>query len=144
LRLEAGLCLYGHDIDTATTPVEGSLVWALSKARRADGKRPGGFPGADVILRQLAEGVACKRVGLQVKDRLPVREGAEIVDANGVVVGKVTSGGFGPTVNGPVAMGYVTTAHSAAGTALQAIVRGKPVPVEVAKLPFVPQRYYRG
>jgi aminomethyltransferase len=144
LRLEAGLCLYGHDIDTATTPVEGGLVWALSKARRADGKRPGGFPGADVILRQLAEGVARKRIGLQVKDRLPVREGAEIVDANGVVVGKVTSGGFGPTVNGPVAMGYVTTAHSAAGTALQAIVRGKPVPVEVAKLPFVPQRYYRG
>ena len=144
LRLEAGLCLYGHDIDTTTTPVEGSLVWALSKARRADGKRPGGFPGADVILRQLTDGVARKRVGLQVKDRLPVREGAEIVDANGVVVGKVTSGGFGPTVNGPVAMGYVTTAHAAVGTALQAIVRGKPVPVEVAKTPFVPQRYYRG
>jgi aminomethyltransferase len=144
LRLEAGLCLYGHDIDTTTTPVEGSLSWALSKSRRADGKRPGGFPGADVILRQLAEGVSRKRVGLAVKDRLPVREGAEIVDANGVVVGKVTSGGFGPTVNGPVAMGYVTAAHAALGTPLQAIVRGKPVPVEVAKAPFVPQRYYRG
>jgi aminomethyltransferase len=144
LRLEAGLCLYGHDIDTTTTPVEGSLSWALSKSRRADGKRPGGFPGADVILRQLAEGVSRKRVGLAVKDRLPVREGAEIVDANGVVVGKVTSGGFGPTVNGPVAMGYVTAAHAAVGTPLQAIVRGKPVPVEVAKTPFVPQRYYRG
>lgn len=144
LRLEAGLCLYGHDIDTTTTPVEGSLSWALSKSRRADGKRPGGFPGADVILRQLAEGVSRKRVGLAVKDRLPVREGAEIVDANGVVVGKVTSGGFGPTVNGPVAMGYVTAAHAAVGTPLQAIVRGKPVPVEVVKTPFVPQRYYRG
>lgn len=144
LRLEAGLCLYGHDIDTTTTPVEGSLSWALSKSRRADGKRPGGFPGADVILRQLAEGVTRKRVGLVVKDRLPVREGAEIVDANGVVVGKVTSGGFGPTVNGPVAMGYVTAAHATVGTPLQAIVRGKPVPVEVAKTPFVPQRYYRG
>ena len=144
LRLEAGLCLYGHDIDTTTTPVEGSLPWALSKSRRADGKRPGGFPGADVILRQLAEGVSRKRVGLAVNDRLPVREGAEIVDANGVVVGKVTSGGFGPTVNGPVAMGYVTVAHAAVGTPLQAIVRGKPVPVEVAKTPFVPQRYYRG
>jgi aminomethyltransferase len=144
LRLEAGLCLYGHDIDTTTTPVEGSLSWALSKSRRADGKRPGGFPGADVILRQLAEGVSRKRVGLAVKDRLPVREGAEIVDANGVVVGKVTSGGFVPTVNGPVAMGYVTAAHAAVGTPLQAIVRGKPVPVEVAKTPFVPQRYYRG
>lgn len=144
LRLEAGLCLYGHDIDTTTTPVEGSLSWALSKSRRADGKRPGGFPGADVILRQLAEGVSRKRVGLAVKDRLPVREGAEIVDANGVVVGKVTSGGFGPTVNGPVAMGYVAAAYAAVGTPLQAIVRGKPVPVEVAKTPFVPQRYYRG
>lgn len=144
LRLEAGLCLYGHDIDTTTTPVEGSLAWALSKTRRADGQRPGGFPGAEVILRQLAEGVERKRVGLLVKDRLPVREGAEIVDVNGVVVGKVTSGGFGPTVNGPVAMGYVTAAHAAVGTALQAIVRGKPVPVEVAKTPFVPQRYYRG
>jgi aminomethyltransferase len=144
LRLEAGLCLYGHDVDTSTTPVEGSLAWALSKVRRADGKRAGGFPGADVILRQLAEGVARKRVGLLVKDRLPVREGAEIVDANGVVVGKVTSGGFGPTVNGPVAMGYVSAAHAVVGTALQAIVRGKPVPVEVAKTPFVPQRYYRG
>lgn len=144
LRLEAGLCLYGHDIDTTTTPVEASLAWALSKARRADGARPGGYPGADIILRQLADGVTRKRVGLLVKDRMPVREGAELVDANGVVIGKVTSGGFGPTVGGPVAIGYVTTAHAAIGTVLQAIVRGKPVPVEVAKAPFVPQRYYRG
>lgn len=144
LRLEAGLCLYGHDMDTTTTPVEASLAWALSKARRADGARPGGYLGAEVILRQLAEGVARKRVGLLVKDRMPVREGAELTDAEGRVIGKVTSGGFGPTVGGPVAMGYTETAQSKIGTALQAIVRGKPVPVEVAKTPFAPQRYYRG
>ena len=144
LRLEAGLCLYGHDMDTATTPVEASLSWALSKARRADGARPGGYPGAEIVMRQLAEGVARKRVGLLVKDRMPVREGAEIIDAQGRGVGKVTSGGFGPTVNGPVAMAYVETGSAALGTALQAIVRGKPVAVEVVKTPFVPQRYFRG
>lgn len=144
LRLEAGLCLYGHDMDTKTTPVEASLAWALSKSRRADGARPGGYLGAEIILRQLAEGVARKRVGLLVKDRMPVREGAELVDAEGRVVGKVTSGGFGPTLGAPVAMGYVETKLVALGTVLSAIVRGKPVSVEVAKTPFVPQRYYRG
>jgi aminomethyltransferase len=144
LRLEAGLCLYGHDIDTGTTPVEASLAWALSKARRADGARPGGYPGAEVILGQLAKGVQRKRVGLRVRDRMPVREGAELVDAQGARVGKVTSGGFGPTVGGPVAMAYVDIAHAAIGTALHAIVRGKTVSVEVAKTPFLPQRYYRG
>jgi len=144
LRLEAGLCLYGHDMDTTISPVEASLAWALSKPRRADGARPGGYPGADVILRQLAEGVSKKRVGLAVKDKMPVREGAELVDANGKVIGKVTSGGFGPTVNAPVAMGYVETEFAKVGTALFAIVRGKQVAVEVAKTPFTPQRYYRG
>jgi aminomethyltransferase len=144
LRLEAGLCLYGHDMDATTSPVEAGLAWALSKARRADGARPGGYLGAEVILRQLAEGVAKKRVGLLVKDRMPVREGAELVDAAGTVIGKVTSGGFGPTMNAPVAMGYVDIAHAKIGTALHAIVRGKPVAVEVAKTPFVPQRYFRG
>ena len=144
LRLEAGLCLYGHDMDTTTSPVEASLAWALSKARRADGARPGGYMGAEVVLRQLAEGVEKKRVGLLVKDRMPVREGAELVDAAGEVIGKVTSGGFGPTMNTPVAMGYVEIAHAKIGTALHAIVRGKPVAVEVAKTPFVPQRYFRG
>jgi aminomethyltransferase len=144
LRLEAGLCLYGHDMDTATTPVEASLGWALSKARRADGARAGGYLGADVIMQQLKDGATRKRVGLVVKDRMPVREGAELVDAEGRPVGKVTSGGFGPTVGAPVAMGYVDSAHAQLGTALQAIVRGKPVPVEVAKTPFTPQRYYRG
>ncbi len=144
LRLEAGLCLYGHDMDVNTTPVEASLAWALSKARRADGARPGGYPGADIILRQLAEGASRKRVGLAVKDRMPVREGAELVTAEGHTIGKVTSGGFGPTVGAPVAMGYVATEFSKIGTTLNAIVRGKPVPVEVAKTPFAPQRYYRG
>jgi aminomethyltransferase len=144
LRLESGLCLYGHDMDAGTTPVEASLAWALSKVRRADGARPGGYLGSDVILRQLAEGVVKKRVGLLVKDRMPVREGAELVDADGRSVGKVTSGGFGPTVNAPVAMGYVNIDHAKIGTALNAIVRGKPVAVEVAKTPFTPQRYFRG
>jgi aminomethyltransferase len=144
LRLEAGLCLYGHDIDTTTTPVEASLAWALSKPRRRDGARPGEYPGADVIQRQLVEGVSRKRVGLLPKEKVPVREGAEVIDADQRVVGKVTSGGFGPTLGGPVAMGYVEAALAAVGTKLAAIVRGKPVPVDVAKTPFVPQRYYRG
>ncbi|HXH04482.1 MAG TPA: glycine cleavage system aminomethyltransferase GcvT [Candidatus Competibacteraceae bacterium] len=144
LRLEAGLCLYGHDIDTTTTPVEASLTWALSKARRADGARPGGYPGAEVIMAQLAGGVSRKRVGLLPQGKTPVREGAELVDADGRVVGKITSGGFGPTVGGPVAMGYVETALATVGTELAALVRGKPVPVKVARMPFVQQRYYRG
>jgi aminomethyltransferase len=131
-------------MDAGTTPVEASLAWALSKARRADGARPGGYLGAEVIMRQMAEGVARKRVGLLVKDRMPVREGAELVDAEGRVIGKVTSGGFGPTLNRPVAMGYLETAHTKLGSALHAIVRGKPVAVEVAKTPFTPQRYFRG
>jgi aminomethyltransferase len=144
LRLEAGLCLYGNDLDAATTPVEAALVWALSKARRAEGARPGGFPGAEVILRQLAEGVRRRRVGLRPEGRAPVREGAELIDAAGRAVGKVTSGLFGPTVEGPVAMGYVETAHAAPGTALRALVRGNPQPLEVIRLPFVQNRYHRG
>ncbi len=144
LRLEAGLCLYGNDIDTGTTPVEASLTWALSKARRADGARPGGFPGDAVILRQLAQGVTRKRVGLLPDGRVPVREGAELVDAEGRKVGKVTSGAFGPTMGGPVAMGYVETALAKTDTELHALVRGKPQRVKVVKLPFVEQRYYRG
>lgn len=144
LRLEAGLCLYGHDMDSTISPVEASLAWALSKVRRADGVRAGGYPGAAVIARQFAEGVNKKRVGLQINEKIPVREGAEIVDADGNVIGKVTSGGFGPSVNAPVAMGYVNLPFAALGTKLSAIVRGKPVAVEVAKTPFFPQRYYRG
>ena len=144
LRLEAGLCLYGNDIDETTTPVEASLRWALSKARRADGARPGGYPGADIILGQLAEGVARKRVGFRPDGRAPVRENTELVDSDGQTVGRVTSGGFGPSVGGPVAMGYVASAQGAPGTQLQAVVRGRHLPVTVAKMPFVEQRYYRG
>ncbi|MCZ4306991.1 glycine cleavage system aminomethyltransferase GcvT [Zoogloeaceae bacterium G21618-S1] len=144
LRLEAGLCLYGHDLDVNTSPVESSLLWALSKPRRADGARPGGYPGAEIIFGQIANGVSRKRVGLLPQARVPVREGAEVVDETGRQVGVVTSGGFGPTLGAPVAMGYVETALAKPGTALTAIVRGKPVPIEVAKAPFVPQRYYRG
>ena len=144
LRLEAGLCLYGHDLDQNTSPVESSLLWALSKVRRADGARPGGYPGAAVVFEHIAKGVARKRVGLRPTARVPVREGAELVDADGRKVGVVTSGGFGPTLEAPVAMGYVETALAKPGTQLAAMVRGKPVPVEVASTPFVPQRYYRG
>lgn len=144
LRLEAGLCLYGHDLDSATTPVESSLLWALSKSRRADGERPGGYPGAQKIMQQISEGVQRKRVGIKAEGRMPVRDGAELVDAEGRRVGIVTSGGFGPTVDGPVAMGYVEKELSAIGTELFALVRDKKVSVTVAKMPFVEQRYYRG
>jgi aminomethyltransferase len=144
LRLEAGLCLYGHDMSTATTPIEASLLWAMSKPRRADGARAGGFAGAARIFAQQQQGVASKRVGLLPQERVPVREGAEIVDAEGTVIGSVCSGGFGPTLAAPVAMGYVQSSHITVGTELWAMVRGKRVAMKVAKTPFVPQRYYRG
>jgi aminomethyltransferase len=147
LRLEAGLCLYGHDIDATTTPVEGSLVWALSKARRAGGERVGGYPGASVIERQIKEGVSRKRIGLRGLDRVPVREGAELFDgsdASARKIGRVTSGGPAPTFGAPIAMGTVETGAAKIGTKLFAEVRGKRVPMEVTKTPFVPQRYYRG
>jgi aminomethyltransferase len=144
LRLEAGLCLYGNDIDTTTTPVEANLTWALSKVRRSGGAREGGFPGADIILAQIREGVTRKRVGLQPQGRAPVRAGTELLSLAGQPVGRVTSGGFGPSVERPVAMGYVTTGYETVGTELQALVRGKPLPITVVKLPFVTQRYYRG
>ena len=144
LRLEVGLCLYGHDLDSDTTPIESSLLWALSKSRRADGDRAGGYPGAEIIHRQQAEGVSRKRIGLRAQGRAPVREGAELVDAEGRRIGIVTSGSFGPTVGAPVAMGYVETAFAAVDTEVFAMVRGKPVAMIVAKMPFVPQRYYRG
>jgi len=140
LRLEAGLCLYGHDIDTTTTPVEANLNWVINKRRRAEG----GFPGADIILGQLADGVARKRVGIRPDGRAPAREHTQITDQDGAVLGEVTSGGFGPSVNGPVAMGYVATASSGVGTPVNLVVRGKPLAAKVAELPFVPQRYYRG
>ncbi|ROL73013.1 glycine cleavage system protein T [Pseudomonas protegens] len=144
LRLEAGLCLYGHDMNSDTTPIQASLLWAISKVRRTDGARAGGFPGAQAIFAQHQEGVSRKRVGLLPQERTPVREGAEIVDAEGNIIGSVCSGGFGPTLGGPLAMGYLDVKHSALDTPVAAIVRGKKVPMLVSKMPFVPQRYYRG
>jgi aminomethyltransferase len=140
LRLEAGLCLYGHDIDRTTTPVEANLSWAIGKRRRAEG----GFPGAETVLRQLAEGPERLRVGLRPEGRAPAREHTPITDDTGATVGEVTSGGFGPTVNGPVAMGYVPAALAVPGTAVSLLVRGKPLAAKVAPLPFVEQRYHRG
>ncbi len=144
LRLEAGLCLYGHDIDTTTTPIEAGLTWAIQKVRRPGGERAGGYPGAATIVRHLTDGVARKRVGLVGLDRAPVREGSAIVDAGGTTVGRVTSGTIGPTVGKPVALGYVATALAAPETRLQADVRGKLLPMQVAPLPFAPHRYFRG
>ncbi len=140
LRLEAGLCLYGHDIDETTTPIEADLTWTIGKRRRAEG----GFPGAATILRQLAEGTTRKRVGIRPEGRAPAREDTEIVDDAGHRLGHVTSGGFGPSVGGPVAMGYVDCAHAVEGAALQLLVRGVPRPAGIVRLPFVPPRYYRG
>lgn len=145
LRLESGLCLYGHDIDQTTTPVEASLLWAISKNRRADGERAGGFPGADIVLEQIqTKAVSRKRVGLIGQGKAPIREGAELVNASGEKIGVVTSGTAGPSAGYPVAMGYVATEYAALETEVFALVRGKPLPMNVAKTPFVPQRYYRG
>ncbi|MFP3517248.1 glycine cleavage system aminomethyltransferase GcvT [Pseudomonas sp. SIMBA_077] len=144
LRLEAGLCLYGHDMNENTTPIEASLVWAISKTRRIDGSRAGGFPGAERIFAQQQKGVAQKRVGLLPQERTPVREGAEVVNAQGTVIGKVCSGGFGPTLGAPLAMAYLDSSSTAIDTEVWAIVRGKRVPINVSKMPFVAQRYYRG
>jgi aminomethyltransferase len=143
LRLEAGLCLYGHDIDTETSPIEASLTWAISKARRAGGERAGGFLGSDVILRQMKEGVVRKRVGLIATERVPVREGAELSDDSGQVIGRVTSGGFGPSLNGPLAMGFVPTSLAAVGSRVVARVRDREVTMQVAATPFVAHRYFR-
>ncbi len=147
LRLEAGLPLYGNDIDTGTTPVEAALGWAMQKVRRTEGARAGGFPGATKILAQLAAGAAGierKRVGLIALERVPVREHTELQDLSGQRIGEVTSGLLGPTIDKPVAMGYVPPAFAALGTRVNAIVRGKAVPMKVVAMPFVPTRYYRG
>ena len=145
LRLEAGLCLYGHDIDTTTTPVEGALEWSIQKSRRAGGARAGGFAGADKILAQFEQGAARRRVGLQPQGRAPVREGAALfADATSSdPIGRVTSGGFGPSLNAPVAMGYLPTSHARAGSSVFAEVRGQRLAVQVAAMPFVPNNYKR-
>ena len=131
-------------MEQRTTPIEASLGWAISKARRAGGERAGGFPGAERILAQQGEGVSSKRVGLLPSERVPVREGALIVNAQDQVIGRVTSGGFGPSLGGPLAMGYVESAWAALDSEVFAQVRGKRVPMRVVRTPFVAQRYYRG
>jgi aminomethyltransferase len=145
LRLEAGLCLYGHDIDTGTTPVEASLSWAIQKVRRADGARAGGFPGAERILGELQQGAPRARVGLRPEGRAPMREGTPLFAqaTGGEAVGHVTSGAFGPTIEAPMSMGYVPQALAAEGTELYGEVRGKRLPVRVAKLPFTPATFKR-
>ncbi|MBP2445683.1 glycine cleavage system aminomethyltransferase GcvT [Rhizobium leguminosarum] len=145
LRLEAGLCLYGNDIDTTTSPVEAALEWAMQKARRTGGARAGGFPGSGRILSELENGAARRRVGLKPEGKAPVRGHAKLyADAEGKVeIGEVTSGGFGPSVEGPVAMGYVPVSHAAAGTLVYAEVRGKYLPITVSALPFVTPTYKR-
>ncbi|WP_394755856.1 glycine cleavage system aminomethyltransferase GcvT [Rhodoferax sp.] len=147
LRLEAGLPLYGNDIDSSTTPVEASLQWAMQKVRRTGGARAGGFPGATKILAQLAGGTGAasrKRVGLLALERIPVREHVELQDLTGLAVGEVTSGLLGPTIDQPIAMGYVPPELATLGTRVNAMVRGKPVPMEVVAMPFVPTHYFRG
>ena len=140
LRLEAGLCLYGNDLDEETTPVEAGLAWAIPRRRRGP---DGGYPGAHVVARQLEEGVERTRVGVRVDGRRLARAGAELHRPDGAAVGSLTSGGFGPTVGGPVAMGYVAPEHAAPGTRLTAVERGRPLDAKVAELPFVPHRYVR-
>ncbi|MCB1506815.1 MAG: glycine cleavage system aminomethyltransferase GcvT [Hyphomicrobiaceae bacterium] len=139
LRLEAGLCLYGHDIDETTSPVEAGLTWSIQKRRRSEG----GFPGAERIKREFAEGTSRVRVGIMPEGRAPAREGTEVLAITGEQIGIITSGGFGPTVNGPVAMGYVPPDHAAPGTPLQLLVRGKPLPASVVALPFAAHRFHR-
>jgi aminomethyltransferase len=140
LRLEAGLCLHGADIDRGTTPIEAGLNWTISNRRRRDG----GFPGADIILRQLSDGPQRMRVGIKPLDKAPARGGTPIIDSTGRTIGTITSGGFGPTAGGPVAMGYVEVAAAIPGTPVKVVVRGTPRDAKVMALPFVPHRYCRG
>lgn len=146
LRLEAGLCLYGNDIDTTTTPSEAALNWAIQKVRRTGGARAGGFPGADKVLAQIDNPASLtrKRVGLVALERVPVREHTELQDLDGNRIGEVTSGLLGPSVDKPIALGYVAPAFATVGTRVNALVRGKAVPMEVAATPFLPPRYHRG
>ena len=145
LRLEAGLCLYGNDLDTQTTPVEGALEWAIQKVRRRGGAREGGFPGAATILGQLDTGAARRRVGLLPEGRAPMRAGTELyaAETGGAAIGHVTSGAFGPSIGRPMSMGYVATPHAAEGTTLYGEVRGKRLPVTVSPMPFQPTTYKR-
>jgi aminomethyltransferase len=145
LRLEAGLCLYGHDIDTTTTPVEGALEWSIQKSRRSGGVRAGGFPGAEVILSQFASAAPRRRVGLRPEGRAPVREGAPLFAdaASSAQIGAVTSGGFGPSLNAPLAMGYLPTPLAVPGGTVFAELRGQRLPLRIAPMPFVANTYKR-
>ncbi len=143
LRLEAGLCLYGHDIDTSTSPVEAGLAWAIPACRRTGGARAGGFPGSARILAEIADGAARRRTGLAGLGRTPVREGCEIISPAGTSIGRVTSGGFAPSRNGIVAMAYLPPEFTTVGTEVAAIVRGRPVAMQVTRLPFTEPRYHR-
>jgi aminomethyltransferase len=151
LRLEAGLCLYGNDIDETTNPVEAALTWAIQKVRRRGAERGDGYPGATKIgslcadfAGSIAEKPSRKRIGLMAQERIPVRDGTELFNVDGKPIGKVTSGLLGPTINQPIAMGYVSVEFAANDTLVHAMVRGKAVPMKVCAMPFVPQRYYRG
>jgi aminomethyltransferase len=141
LRLEAGLCLYGNELDETTTPIEAGLGWAIGRARRPGGTRAGGYPGAGAVERHLRDGAPRRRAGLMPDSRAPVRAGADLADREGRTIGRVTSGGFGPTLKRPIAMAYVAPEHSAAGVELFASVRGEPITMRVTALPFVPHRY---
>jgi aminomethyltransferase len=143
LRLEAGLCLYGEDIDETTTPVEAALEWAIQPARRRGGARQGGFPGADAILGQIEAGAKRRRVGLRPEGRAPMRAGVKVAAEDGTPVGQVTSGGYGPSIGAPVAMGYVGIERAAPGTRLQGALRGRSEPVTVARMPFIEPGYKR-
>lgn len=144
LRLDAGLCLYGHDMDDARSPIEAALSWAIAKNRRVGGSKAGGFIGADTIFDVQKNGVSQMRVGFVVDGKAPVREGTDVVDEDGDIIGVVTSGGFSPSLNAPIAMGYVNAPYAILGTPVAAMVRGKARPMTVSKMPFVPQNYYRG
>ncbi len=143
LRLEAGLCLYGHDIDVRTSPIEAGLTWAIQKIRRPGGARAGGYPGASAIAGHLTMGVSVKRVGLVGLEKVPVREGTAIVDAHGSPLGRVTSGTLGPTVHEPVAMAYLAVNHAGLQHEVYAEVRGKRLPMRISPMPFTPHRYHR-
>ena len=144
LRLEAGLCLYGHELSETIDPIQAGLLWSISKSRRPDGERPGGFPGADVIFERIASKPARRRVGLAVEGKRPVREGQSVLDAAGEVVGEICSACYGASVGSPIAMAYISRPLGEPDTALQVDVRGKMVPVKVTRMPFIPQRYFRG
>ena len=144
LRLEAGLCLYGHELSDTIDPVQAGLLWSISKSRRPDGERPGGFPGAEIIFDRIANKPALRRVGLTVEGKRPVREGQSVLSIEGEAVGEICSAAYGASIGGPIAMAYVSRPLGEPGTALQVDVRGKMIPVTVTRMPFTPQRYFRG